>query len=55
MAHFALLDKNNIVIDVIVVGNENILDKDGKFRDISKHINDLDPTHLNFEIYAPPV
>ena len=29
MAHFALLDENNMVIDVIVVGNENILDKDG--------------------------
>ena len=28
-----------------------ILDKDGKFRDISKHINDLDPTHLNFETF----
>ena len=38
------------------VGEKNqekpaILDKDGKFRDISKHINDLDPTHLNFETF----
>ena len=28
-----------------------ILDKDGNLRDISKHINDLDPTHLNFETF----
>ena len=38
------------------VGEKNqekpaILDKDGKFRDISNHINDLDPTHLNFETF----
>ena len=29
MAHFALLDENNKVLNVIVVGNQNILDKDG--------------------------
>ena len=38
------------------VGEKNqekpaILDKDGKLRDKSKHINDLDPTHLNFETF----
>ena len=38
------------------VGEKNkekpaILDKDGKLRDISKHIIDLDPTHLNFETF----
>ena len=26
-----------------------VLDKNGKIRDISSHINDLDPDHLNFE------
>ena len=26
-----------------------VLDKNGKIRDISSHINDLDPNHLNFE------
>ena len=36
------------------VGEKNkekpaILDKDGNLRDISKYINDLDPTYLNFE------
>jgi hypothetical protein len=30
MAHFAQLDENNIVINVIVVGNNNCLDVDGK-------------------------
>ena len=35
------------------VGEKNkektaILDKDVNLRDISKHINDLDPTNLNF-------
>jgi hypothetical protein len=25
------------------------LDKDGKIRDISSHISDLNPDHLNFE------
>ncbi len=30
MAHFAKLDKNNVVIDVCVVSNKDILDKDGK-------------------------
>jgi len=29
MAHFAQLDDNNIVIQVIVIDNENCLDKDG--------------------------
>lgn len=29
MAHFAKLDENNIVEQVIVVANEDILDKDG--------------------------
>ena len=29
MAHFALLDENNKVLDIIVVGNEHLLDKDG--------------------------
>jgi hypothetical protein len=29
MAHFALLDENNKVLTVIVVGNEYLLDKDG--------------------------
>jgi hypothetical protein len=29
MAHFARLDENNIVIDVLVVRNEDILDNDG--------------------------
>ena len=38
------------------VGEKNkekpaILDKDGNLRDISKHINDLDPTNLNFETF----
>ncbi len=26
-----------------------VLDKNSKIRDISSHINDLDPDHLNFE------
>ena len=26
-----------------------VLDKDGKIRDISSHINDLNPNHLNFD------
>ena len=26
-----------------------ILDKDGKIRDISSHVKDLNPDHLNFE------
>ena len=32
-------------------GNEKpgVLDKDGKIKDISSHINDLNPDHLNFE------
>lgn len=29
MAHFANLDKNNKVIEIIVVANEDILDKNG--------------------------
>ena len=29
MAHFALLDENNKILTVIVVGNEYLLDKDG--------------------------
>lgn len=29
MAHFALLDENNKVLDVIVVGNDCLLDKNG--------------------------
>jgi hypothetical protein len=29
MAHFAKLDKNNVVLDVIVVNNEDILDSEG--------------------------
>ena len=38
------------------VGEKNkekpaILDKDGNLRDISKYINDLDPTNLNFETF----
>ena len=32
-------------------GNEKpgVLDKDGKIRDISSHVKDLNPYHLNFE------
>ena len=30
MAHFAKLDENNKVIEVIVVSNDNILDENGK-------------------------
>ena len=32
-------------------GNEKpgVLDKDGKIRDISSHVKDLNPDHLNFE------
>jgi len=30
MAHFAELDENNIVVNVLVVNNEDILDSDGK-------------------------
>lgn len=30
MAHFAKLDENNIVIDVVVVHNNELLDADGK-------------------------
>lgn len=30
MAHFAQIDENNIVIQVIVVANEDILDADGQ-------------------------
>ena len=26
-----------------------VLDKDGKIRDISSHVKDLNPDHLNFE------
>ena len=26
-----------------------VIDKDGKIRDISSHINDLNPEHLNFD------
>ena len=26
-----------------------VLDKDGKIRDISSHIKDLNPNHLNFD------
>ena len=29
-----------------------ILDADGKIRDISSHINDLNPENLNFEIMS---
>jgi len=29
MAHFAKLDSNNVVIDIIVVANEDILDEEG--------------------------
>lgn len=29
MAHFAQLDENNIVINVIVVGNEKLIDENG--------------------------
>ena len=29
MAHFAQLDENNVVIDVVVVGNEELLDEHG--------------------------
>ena len=29
-----------------------IMDKDGKIRDISSHIKDLNPDFLNFETYA---
>ena len=36
------------------VGNKGsekpaVLDKDGKIRDISSHVKDLNPDHLNFE------
>ena len=36
------------------IGNEKpaVLDKDGKIRDISSHIKDLNPDHLNFETIA---
>ena len=29
-----------------------VLDKDGKIRDISSHVKDLNPDHLNFETFA---
>jgi hypothetical protein len=29
MAHFALLDENNVVVTVIVISNDDILDQDG--------------------------
>ena len=35
-------------------GNEKpaILDSEGKIRDISSHINDLNPENLNFETFS---
>jgi len=48
MAHYAILDKDNIVIQVIVGKNENELDNDGNFVDWEEYYGGVRTSYNTF-------